>query len=185
MSVQIDAYIEELERSLRSLPKADKEDAVKEIYSHIYMAISSGIDEQTVLSNLEPPTKLAESLIAEMKIEQARENPKIKSTIRAIFSTVRLGILHVFFVLFPVSVLYLVQFAFIGFGIVCMFVVPSMILMDNGFSVELLKFGFVFLSFFGFGLLLLTLMMQFTVWYSKGVLSYLLETLRRARKPIL
>lgn len=51
MSIQINKYIEELERCLRSLPKTDREDAVKEIYSHIYMAISSGIDEQTVLIN--------------------------------------------------------------------------------------------------------------------------------------
>ncbi|GAB6926351.1 hypothetical protein JCM10914A_03340 [Paenibacillus sp. JCM 10914] len=182
MSVHIDKYIKELDRCLQSLPTADKEDAVKEIYSHIYMAVSSGIAEQTVLNNLEPPAKLAESLIAEMKIEQAQKTPGINRTFRAILSTVRLGVLHVLFVLIPISVLYLVQFALIGFGIICMFIVPIMILIDNGLSVEFLKYVFVFLSFFGFGLLLLSLMFRFTVWYSKGVLNYLLDSLRKARK---
>jgi len=112
------SYIKRVQRSVKSLPKADQDDVVMEWNSHIYEGLQRRSNEKEVDAILNITEKLGEpeealkALVADKKLDQAVRSFNPKHVVKALALNIGNGIAYFIF-----AILYLLLFSF-GFLII-------------------------------------------------------------------
>lgn len=71
MDLMAKRYLEELTKQLRPVPEAERQDAVREIESHIADALGAGQPTVTVLARLGEPNVLAKAYLADFHLQRS------------------------------------------------------------------------------------------------------------------
>ncbi|HCV79832.1 MAG: hypothetical protein CMP12_01645 [Zunongwangia sp.] len=109
-----DDYMSKVKRAISSLNRADREEILMELNSHIYEGMSINPQKQEVeklvdiLDNLGTPEEILKPLVAQKKLEEATATFNPFHIVKALFLNMTNGIVYIFFAL-----LYLVLFGFV------------------------------------------------------------------------
>jgi uncharacterized membrane protein len=108
-------FLSELKNELKSLPKFEVDEILRDQDEYISDAIRMGRQESEVIDSLGKPKVFAKNLIAETHINSAFESEafsdKFKNVFRALFAVIALAPLNLIFVLGPFVALCAVLFA--------------------------------------------------------------------------
>lgn len=114
-------FINQLRQNLSSLPKAEVDDIVRDQEEYISDAVASGRAEEDVIARIGDPKSLAQSLVAQSRVQAAQNTtnliPKARNTWAAVVAFIALAPIN-FILLFPVLGIWaaMVGMAFAIFG---------------------------------------------------------------------
>jgi uncharacterized membrane protein len=84
MDDRVKRFLEKLKEGLAGLPEAEAREAVQYYEEYICDALDEGENEESVLSRLGPPEKIAAGIMAETSIRKAQSSPGLKNYSRAL-----------------------------------------------------------------------------------------------------
>ncbi len=108
-------FLSELEAALAPLQLKERQDILRDQEEFFREALASGRKLESIISGLGDPKILAQTLLAQSKIEQAHEHPslggKLKLTSGAVLAVLALAPLNFFFVIGPLVIIVSLLFA--------------------------------------------------------------------------
>lgn len=183
-------FIRELEKALRALPPAQRQDILDDYRSHISEARARGKSDELIFESLGDPKALARSFIAEYHVNLIREpveGQKLSTSlwhmIRAFFIVISIIAFNFFFMLWPIlfaSILLFVAWLFSGFSLLLSLVFSLIVLVSDvtgSMSLPLewgarLALSFYSLAGAGVAFLLCILLFYLSRWFVLGLLKY-------------
>lgn len=100
------AFLSQLKKGLKGIPKADLDDILYDYEEHIDSALETGKSEEQITGELGSPKKIARQHKAEFYFNQAEEKKTTGSAFKAIIAGIGLSVFNIIFVLPLIVCLY-------------------------------------------------------------------------------
>ncbi len=181
-------FLKKLDRSLRGIPKVEKQSIIADFEEHFQNSAAEGRSEEETASMLGNPLNIGRVAKTELLVEKAETDRNAKSVFRAVMAAAGLGLFNIIVVIGPffgiVGVLIGLWASALGVGLSGVGTIAAV-----GFSPVIRAFiplsgaGIVFTAFTGIGLtafggLFGIGMVYVTKWFAKMTLAYVKATVR-------
>lgn len=173
-------YLSQLKEYLKSLPKEEQKGVIEDYEGHFEYARSNGKSDYEIIKGLGNSEKVAKEAIVQYEITKADRDPSINNLRKAVFAALGLGIFNLFFVLVPFLSLLFVLIIFFAFSLFLL-LSPFILLIQEGFTITLLKEAFLIMGYMGLGILLFLINVKASKIIYRGFLKYLLFNLEKVR----
>lgn len=168
------AFLYQLKKGLKGIPKYDLEDILYDYREHIDAALEMGKSEEDITEELGSPRKIAKQHRAEFYISQAVTKKTPGSVMRAITAGIGLSFFNIIFVL-PIMISVYVALIVIFFSFITVAVVGIAVVIGGivfmGF-IPALAFVFIGISILCLGILLTIAMLLLIKIITIGFISY-------------
>lgn len=161
-------YLNELETALDALPRHLRDQKMYEYERYFYEQELNGVDEEEILKKLKDPQDVAAETKARSVIDYAESKPTFENISRAVAASLSLGILSIFVILIPVS-------------IVGLFVLASAI--SRGI-VDSISNVFFAISYSGLGLVFIIVIFKILEYIYRLILKYLLWYIKTVKGSV-
>lgn len=161
-------YLNELETALDALPRHLRDQKMYEYERYFYEQELNGVDEGEILKKLKDPQDVAAETKARSVIDYAESKPTFENISRAVAASLSLGILSIFVILIPVS-------------IVGLFVLASAI--SRGI-VDSISNVFFAISYSGLGLVFIIVIFKILEYIYRLILKYLLWYIKTVKGSV-
>lgn len=176
-----ETYLAQLKEYIKSLPKEEQEDVLEDYSEHFEFARSKGKSDQEIIRGLGNSEKVAKEVILQYEITNADSNPTLNSLKRAVFLAMGLGLFNIIFVLIPFLCLLFIIISFFVFSFLLL-LSPLILVLQEGFTLTLLKEGFLIIGYIGLGILLFLMSLNASKLLYRGLLKYLSFNLNKVRR---
>ncbi|WP_137937520.1 DUF1700 domain-containing protein [Chitinivorax sp. B] len=89
-------FLRALKRELSALPKADLDEVLADYEEYFHDGLASGRAEEEIAKGLGDPKKIARELLAQLRIQEWKDNKSMGNLMRVVLSIVALGSLNLF-----------------------------------------------------------------------------------------
>lgn len=176
-------FLSELKKQLQQLPEAEQDTALADYKEHFDHGMFEGRSEEEIAAKLGSPKKIARELLTEYHLTRAEQSHSYMSIIRAVFTSLGLGLLNLIFVLAPFLVVssLLIAGYVVSIGLALSPITILLAIISQPSWQSLLLLGFITLGLFGAGLLLGTGTIIATKKFFNGFTHYLKSSLTNIR----
>lgn len=178
-------YLNELETALNTLPRELRDKKMYEYETFFYEEELQGKTEEDITRNLKEPYLVAKEIKARHAINFAESKPTLTNIIRAITASLSLGILSIFIILIPVSL--------VGLLVVILFFISLLLLFSpillfasaiiRGIIDSLSNILFAF-SYSGLGLVFIVIIFKILESIYRLILKYLLWYIKTVKGSV-
>ncbi|ENJ18232.1 hypothetical protein O393_00059 [Staphylococcus aureus M0244] len=175
-------YLNELETALDALPRHLRDQKMYEYERYFYEQELNGVDEGEILKKLKDPQDVAAETKARSVIDYAESKPTFENISRAVAASLSLGILSIFVILIPVSIVVLALFLISLLLLFC-----PIILLASAISrgiVDSISNVFFAISYSGLGLVFIIVIFKILEYIYRLILKYLLWYIKTVKGSV-
>ena len=176
-------YLNELETALDALPRHLRDQKMYEYERYFYEQELNGVDEGEILKKLKDPQDVAAETKARSVIDYAESKPTFENISRAVAASLSLGILSIFVILIPVSIVGLFVLALISL----LLLFCPIILLASAISrgiVDSISNVFFAISYSGLGLVFIIVIFKILEYIYRLILKYLLWYIKTVKGSV-
>ncbi|UEX90767.1 HAAS signaling domain-containing protein [Staphylococcus ratti] len=168
-------FLNELEHQLKRLPNQLVDNVMNQYETHFYKENEKGKSDSEIIQALDKPKQIAKKKYAKYAVKDAEIKPDFNHIRRAVFATIGMSIITLFFIVVPLIfiLLFIIIGTFIALG---MILTPIIVFITNIYAglaqFSLTNYLFSF-AYSGLGLMLFVLIVKFLCLLRNGLIRYL------------